>query len=557
MIACADSALMSKSLPAQPARYRSGGSARQALVGSAHALRTRRNRGALRNALLLAASLGFAALANGQAKPDPAWLAEPHLAISAWTADDAHRVGGVTETTNDFTAAERFEARAGGAATQFRTPGRAAFSQASANLSAERQLTFKVGDGLFKKLWVTAPASTRSSDGLGPLYNARACQRCHIKDGRGHPPEGPNDSRVSMLLSLSISREASGLAAERLNKLAAAPDPVYGGQLQDHAIAGINAEGRMEIAYEAFQVTLSGGETVSLRKPIYSVSNLGYGPMHPAVRLSPRVAPQMIGLGLIEAIRAQDIMALADPDDADGDGISGKANRVWSPAHGAWMLGRFGHKASSATILDQSAAAFAADMGLANRLHPAGSGDCTLKQPACLTAPDGGGPHDHNREVHDDALDLVVFYAGNLAVPNRRDVTSAEVLRGKQHFYETGCVACHHPKYVTHRLTDRPEHSFQLIWPYSDLLLHDMGEGLADGATAWNASGREWRTPPLWGIGLTATVSGHTNFLHDGRARSLLEAILWHGGEAANATATVINMAPRDRAALLAFLRSL
>ena len=549
---------MIKPLAVQPVRYQPRGPNRQTMIRSIQPPRTESAQSRLRNALLLAASLGFPALAaNVQAKPDPSWLAEPHLAVSPWTADEARRAGSVTEPATGFTAAERFEARPGGAATHCHPPGRAAFSQASANLSAERQLTFKVGDGLFKKLWVTAPASTQASDGLGPLYNARACQRCHIKDGRGHPPEGPNDSRVSMLLGLSVPREASGLAGARLKKLAAAPDPMYGGQLQDHAIAGVTAEGRMEIRYEEFAVTLAGGDTVSLRKPTYSVSNLGYGPMHPSVRLSPRVAPQMIGLGLIEAIRAQDILTLADPDDANGDGISGKANRVWSPAHSAWMLGRFGHKASNATILDQSAAAFATDMGLSNRLHPAASGDCTPKQITCRGAPDGGDPNHHNLEVHNDALDLIVFYARNLAVPNRRDIASADVLRGKQLFYNTGCAACHHPKYVTHRLTDRPEHSFQLIWPYSDLLLHDMGEGLADGATAWDASGREWRTPPLWGIGLTAAVSGHTTFLHDGRARSLLEAIVWHGGEAANTTAAVINMAPADRAALLAFLQSL
>jgi CxxC motif-containing protein (DUF1111 family) len=274
--------------------------------------------------------------------------------------------------------------------------------------------------------------------------------------------------------------------------------------------------------------------------------------------LSPRVAPQMIGLGLLEAIPAADILARVDENDADGDGISGRAQIVPSVEFGVPMLGRFGLKAGAPTVKEQSAGAFAGDMGLSTALHPDPSGDCTAAQAECQTAPAGqeGGVRD-GLEVDRESLDLVTFYSRNLGVPERRDVDDPTVLRGKDVFYTTGCQSCHTPKHVTHRLDGQPEQSFQLIWPYTDLLLHDMGPGLADGRPEGRASGSEWKTPPLWGLGLTETVSGHTQLLHDGRARSVLEAILWHGGEAEGQRDAVAAMSSVDREALLAFLGSL
>jgi CxxC motif-containing protein (DUF1111 family) len=264
----------------------------------------------------------------------------------------------------------------------------------------------------------------------------------------------------------------------------------------------------------------------------------------------------MIGLGLLEMIDEADIVARADPDDRDGDGISGRPNRVWSMEHGRPMLGRFGWKAARATIRDQTAGAFSGDMGLSTELLPASAGDCTQAEALCRGAPSGADPP-HGVEVAPTMFDLVVFYARNLAVPMRRRVDTPEVLRGKEVFYRTGCPACHTPKYVTRADPERPELSRQLIWPYTDLLLHDMGPELADGRPEGRASGQEWRTPPLWGIGFTSTVSGHTRFLHDGRARSLLEAVLWHGGEAEAAKQRVVRMTREERDALLAFLASL
>ncbi len=474
------------------------------------------------------------------------------------TAADRARVAAVTAPPTDFSKAERFEAMAGGATTSLARVDGNAFSHPAANLSFEGETDFKVGNGLFKKVWVSSPASTEASDGLGPLFNARSCQRCHLKDGRGHPPEGPDDRATSMFLRLSVpprtDEERAALARRDRLRI---PEPTYGGQLQDFAVPGLPAEGRMVIAYEEIAVELSGGETVFLRKPTYSVRDLGYGPLAPETMLSPRVAPQMIGLGLLEAIHEADILALADPDDADGDGISGRPSRVRNPETGALALGRFGWKASAATVKAQTAEAFAGDIGISTPLVTDAFGECSIAQKDCRAMPTGVQARLGPVEAPDPILDLVTFYSKNLAVPARRDVDEPAVLAGKRLFHEAGCAACHVPKFVTSRTAEQAEHRFQLIWPYTDMLLHDMGEGLADDRPVGDASGREWRTAPLWGIGLTETVNGHTYFLHDGRARNLLEAILWHGGEAAGARDRVVRMTPAERADLIRFLESL
>ncbi|MEM7491315.1 MAG: di-heme oxidoredictase family protein, partial [Pseudomonadota bacterium] len=237
--------------------------------------------------------------------------------------------------------------------------------------------------------------------------------------------------------------------------------------------------------------------------------------------------------------------------------ISGRPNMVMSAEYGTEMLGRFGVRATAPTLKAQAAGAFNADIGIASPLEPAPAGDCTAAQPACLNAPHGMDAPQGGFEVSGEGLDLVTFYTANLAVPKRARVGDPEVLRGKELFYEAECTSCHVPKFVTARLPDRPENSFQLIWPHSDFLLHDMGPGLADGLPAGGATGAEWRTAPLWGLGLTEQVAGHRQFLHDGRARSLTEAILWHGGEAQGPRDTFAGMPAPDRAALIAFLESL
>ena len=471
---------------------------------------------------------------------------------------DRARVAAIVAPTADFTASEKFERMSAGAATANARPNNNAFSFPLGNLSFSGEQDFKLGNGLFRKVWVSAPSSTQASDGLGPLFNARACQRCHLKDGRGHPPLTPDEPPSSMFLRLSVpprtEAEREALASKALLRI---PEPTYGGQFQNFAVQGVPAEGKVEITYEDVPVALNGGETVILRKPRYDVSDLGYGPMDPDVMLSPRVAPPMIGAGLLEAIHPGDILARADPDDADGDGISGRPSMVRDPETGEIVLGRFGWKASTPTIRAQTADAFSGDIGISTPLVPAAFGDCTPGQAICREAPNGVQERLGPVEAPDPVLDLVTFYSRNLGVPPRRDIDDPQVLRGKELFYELGCASCHAPKYVTSRDAPQPEHRFQLIWPYTDLLLHDMGEGLADGRPVGDASGSEWRTAPLWGIGLTETVSGHTLFLHDGRARNLLEAVLWHGGEAAPARDAVIAATPDERAALIRFLESL
>ncbi len=499
------------------------------------------------------ATVALVGLTSAAAAQD---LSDVHLHVVPRTEAERDRIAGATAAPQQFETPQTFEANPGGAATVRAMTTADAFSQPSGNISFERELDFKVGNGLFKKVWVSAPSSTLASDGLGPLYNARSCQRCHLKDGRGHPPEGPEDTAVSMFLRVSVPGTDEDVFEEIAEYLPTKADPVYGLQLQDFALPGHAAEYRLDITYEEEEVQLSGGEVASLRVPTYRAADLGYGPLAEGAMLSPRVAPQMIGLGLLEAIPAEDILANADPDDSDGDGISGRAQIVWSAEYNQPMLGRFGLKAGAPTIREQSAAAFAGDIGISNPLFDAGAGECTEAQVDCLAAAHGD-TDERGFEIDAEGLDLVAFYSRNLGVPARRGEGDPEVLRGKQVFFETGCNKCHTPTFVTHRLEDRPEQSFQLIWPFTDMLLHDMGPGLADNRPEARASGQEWRTAPLWGIGLTEQVSGHTYFLHDGRARSLLEAVLWHGGEAQAQRDSVANMPPPDRAALLTYLESL
>ena len=471
---------------------------------------------------------------------------------------DRARVAAITAPTSDFSKPEAFERMSAGAGTSQATPNRDAFSHPAANLDFEGKANFNLGNGLFRKTWVSAPSSTQASDGLGPVFNARSCQECHLKDGRGTPPLGPDDRAISMFLRLSVPprTDAEHEALATKAKLSIS-EPTYGTQLQNFSVAGVPAEGEMRIAYEEVPVALGGGETASLRKPTYTIDNLGYGPMDPDVMLSPRVAPPMIGVGLLEAIHPGDILANADPDDANGDGISGRPSWVHDRETRKRALGRLGWKPMTASVRVQAAEAFVGDIGISTPMLPSSSGECTASETACLDAPNGVQERLGPVEAPDPVLDLVSYYSRNLAVPARRDVDDPEVLAGKALFYDFGCATCHRPKYVTSRDAPQPEQRFQLIWPYTDLLMHDMGEGLADGRPLGDASGSEWRTAPLWGIGLTETVSGHTFFLHDGRARNLLEAILWHGGEGEAAKDKVVAASPDERQALLRFLESL
>lgn len=469
---------------------------------------------------------------------------------------DLARVEAVTRPTADFSRPEAFESMQGGAGTTKRVSDANALSHPAENLVFEDEQRFLVGNGLFRKDWVTAPSSTVASDGLGPLFNARACQACHIKDGRGHAPAAPEGNATSLLVRLSVEPDARQREQIRKGLLAAAPHPVLGFQLQDNAAAGLKPEGRVRIDYEEEPVELPGGETIMLRRPRFSIKNPPEEADLDGLMMSSRIAPAMSGMGLLEAIHEADILALADPDDRDGDGISGRPNLV-GDGKGGLVIGRFGWKALQPTVERQTAHAFSGDMGLSTPVAPDHWGDCTVRQPECRALPHGAQSQFGDEEVPRDLLDLVVFYSRNLAVPVRRQIDSPQVLAGKEAFYRAGCVACHVPKFVTSRDAEHEAQRFQLIWPYTDLLLHDMGQGLADHREEGLADGQEWRTPPLWGIGLARKVSAEAGFLHDGRARSLAEAILWHGGEAQGARDAFAAMEKAERDALTAFLEAL
>jgi CxxC motif-containing protein (DUF1111 family) len=495
--------------------------------------------------------MAMLALASVSVSTIGAWV----VAGEAQAPRTAAEIGALTAPTTDFSKAEDFEALQAGATTSIEEPDRLAFSHFSTNLPEGRRMDFRLGNALFRKLWVPAPSSTQASDGLGPFYNARSCEQCHKDDGRGMPPDGADPGTMFLRLARPAETEAerADLAAMRANNF---PDPVYGSQLQDKAVAGMLAEGRMAVSYADLPFTFPDGTVVTLRKPHYAVTDLRYGSLDARTTLSPRIAPQMIGLGLIEAIPEDQIRANADPDDANGDGISGKL-QVVRDLDGRQRIGLFGWKAENATVRDQTAHAFAGDLGISTPLVDRPSGDCTAAQADCLERMSGEQAKLGSSEAPDPILDLVTHYSENLAVPARRKSGTPEVLKGKELFYASGCIACHRPKFVTAADASARHFRSMLIWPYSDFLLHDMGEGLADGQPVGGATGREWRTPPLWGIGLTSTVTKKAFYLHDGRARTLEEAILWHGGEAAKARDAYAGLPRADRETLIKFLESL
>ncbi|PRB76167.1 di-heme oxidoredictase family protein [Pseudomonas sp. MYb185] len=422
-----------------------------------------------------------------------------------------------------------------------------AYSLPQGNLPISKRLDFSVGNSFFRNPWVIAPSSTDARDGLGPLFNTNSCQGCHLKDGRGHPP-APGEAAVSLFLRLSIPA-GPDTDPQLLQQHGFVPAPVYGSQLQTAAIPGMLPEAQLNIEWQAREETLGDGTRVSLRNPVYRIDNPNYGPLPDNLLISPRVAPPMIGLGLLEAIPEQAILAAEDPDDLDGDGISGRANWVWDRVEQRTALGRFGLKAAEVNVMQQSMAAFAGDMGLSSSIVP--DTDCTAEQ-QCERFVDGGHP-----EVSDKIAAFVNFYAMSLAVPARRDMDSPAVQEGAQLFNDIGCAGCHTPRHTTGELADRPDLSNQVIWPYTDLLLHDMGPGLADGRPEFLADGNEWRTPPLWGVGLAQQINPRAGFLHDGRARTLEEAILWHGGEAQASTEQYRQLPAALRQSLNAFLNSL
>ncbi len=445
------------------------------------------------------------------------------------------------------------------------------YSKPSSNLTASRKGSFFIGNAFFKQPWVVAPASTDSRDGLGALFNVAACQSCHVKDGRGHAPLTADDDADSLLIRLAMpattDKERQQLQDSMIEKI---PHAVYGGQLQDRGIQGVPAEARIAVQWRDKPITFADGHVETLRAPTFNLTKPGYGQFDDELMVSPRVALPMIGLGLLEQIPDADIKKQADSSDKDGDGIRGRFNLALDPQTGKVALGRFGWKAGQTKLLTQNQSAFNEDMGLTSHIRP--NEPCTPTQSACLNAPTGADAQGDSQpavEVSDEVAKFVEFYTRNLAVPHRRNADNEEVLAGKKRFYDMGCQSCHTPRYQLPKTDDdHLEQHGQVIYPYTDLLLHDMGDDLADRTIAGKlpakevqveflANSYEWRTPALWGIGLAQTVDPQATFLHDGRARTLMEAVLWHGGEAEEQKQQVLKLDKQGRAELSAFLESL
>ncbi|MFD0794888.1 di-heme oxidoredictase family protein [Mucilaginibacter litoreus] len=424
----------------------------------------------------------------------------------------------------------------GGSQTAF-DQGSGAFSHAFGSLPAHLIRVHEIGDAQFNATFVSAPAPL--NPGLGPIFNNVSCGSCHVSDGRGKVP-GLGESAANMLFRLSIPGQG-----EHGNPV---PVPGYGDQLQTRALLGKSREGDVAITYTDNTYKFADGSTYNLRTPTYTFTGL-YTTMPGNVMLSPRVAAPVFGLGLLEAITEQNILENADPDDRDNDGISGKANRVWDVYSQKTVLGRFGWKANQPNLLQQVGAAYNGDIGITSFLFPKESSEGQTQFDS--------DPNSKTYELSDSLLYSTHFYVRTLAVPVRRNVTDATVVAGKALFISAGCAKCHKPDMRTGVDVTMPQVSNQLIHPYTDLLLHDLGTGLADNRPDFLAGGTEWRTAPLWGIGLTQKVNGHTNFLHDGRARNIMEAIMWHGGEALSAKNKVNNMSKKERDALVSFVESL
>lgn len=428
------------------------------------------------------------------------------------------------------------KALSGGETTVFDATSHA-FSTPAPNLTVEGLTEHLAGDREFEAVFVTVPAEV--NPGLGPVYNNISCINCHARDGRGRAPTS-GEKFTSMLFRVSLPNpNGDGTGAP-------VPVPGFGTQINNRAIYGVSPEGEVRINYTEGQITTSDGAIVHLRSPKYTLVD-SYQPLPDDVELSPRVAPVVFGLGLLEAVPEATILALADEADENSDGISGKANFVWDVQKNGLSLGRFGWKANQPTLLQQVASAYNDDMGVTTSLLPRENSS---------GQPQHDGRSD-DPELSDEILEAVTFYVQTLAVPARRDLDDPVVQRGEQLFEMAGCTGCHIPTLQTGVLPDVPAVSNQTIYPYTDLLLHDMGPGLADNRPDFLADGSEWRTPPLWGVGLIKTVNGHTNLLHDGRARGILEAILWHGGEAEASREAVQQMSTSERDALVAFVESL
>jgi CxxC motif-containing protein (DUF1111 family) len=411
------------------------------------------------------------------------------------------------------------------------------FGMSAPNIPINKLRDFAFGNRMFNTNWVTAPSSVPSLDGLGPLFNRVACSQCHLRDGRGRAPHGPDEMMDSMLVRISAI-DKDGQAIDH---------PIYGGQLSDRAIQDLKAEARVRVSWKEDEAKYEDGEKYSLRYPQYDFEFFRGDAGE--FLFSPRVTPAVYGLGLLEALDEKSILANADPEDKDGDGISGKANYVWDVVSQSTQLGRFGLKANAPNLLHQNTGAANGDIGLTSKYFPNKNHQVVHK--------DLEEHKSKDFDISEDQARRLTLYVQSLGVPVRRSMDDEQALRGEKIFKQINCQSCHIENFTTGSSHELEFLRNQQIRPYTDMLLHDMGEKLADNRPDGLANGQEWRTPPLWGLGLHGMVNGNDFFLHDGRARTIEEAILWHGGEAEASREQFIKLNKADRLALLSFLKSL
>lgn len=425
-------------------------------------------------------------------------------------------------------------------AIQTVNPSKKAFTISQTGLSNEQIDTFMLGKSFFRIPWVEAPSATTARDGLGPLFNANSCISCHPNNALGsvHTQDG-NISR-SMVVRLSVDSDGSKKDNETLKKQGFIAHPVYGAQMAINGAGDVKFEGKLKIAYGQKKVVYPSGELVYLSVPKYSLTDLNYGDIDKNVHVSIRKTPALVGLGYVEAIPDEVILANEDIEDKNKDGISGKANWVYSKEKNGLALGRYTYKASAPTVKNQIANAFFHDMSLTTSFYR--NDNCTQYQNNCLSAPKAQDAID----VPEQRLDAINFYLQNLKVPFVKEKNK----QGEKLFKQVGCTLCHIPSLKTSK--------GEKVNIYSDLLLHDMGTELSDGRSEFLATATEWKTAPLWGINsYEKAIAQPAEYLHDGRAKSLEEAILWHGGEAFNAKKAFMHLSKQERQALLQFLGEL
>jgi CxxC motif-containing protein (DUF1111 family) len=433
---------------------------------------------------------------------------------------------------SDFPAGEQDPRLSGGSQTTF-DQGTGAFDHSFTGLSAHDQLIHDIGDTKFNQAFVTSPAPV--NPGLGPLYNNISCGSCHQSAGPGAPPiPGEYVGLAPLFLRMSSGTDEHG-----------GPGfvPGFGGQLQNNAIYGTQKEADYTVTYTTQTFYYPDGDSVQLKKPSYNFSNT-YTSLPTGILVSPRLPPEIFGMGLLENIGDATILAMTHPSDTT---IVGHPNYVWDVVKNKMSIGRFGHKAETPGLEQQVGLALNEDIGITNKIFPVEN---------CYGQPQykDNGLHP---EISDSLFNCLVYYLRTIQVPARRNVTDPTVKRGELLFKQARCSGCHRQTLVTDVNVAFPQVSNQTIHPYTDLLLHDLGDGLADNRPVFSASGSEFRTCPLWGIGLTQTVTGQTSFLHDGRASTLEQAILWHGGQAGYSQYFFTHLSKTDRNALIAFLNSL